>query len=54
LGFSLLIGLLAPQQPQNSDFPSNFSELLNRTVEVGPSSHHVNDCRDTRISARII
>src|SRR6476619_930675 len=35
LGFSLLMGLLAPQQPQISDFPSDFSELLNRTVEVG-------------------
>jgi len=29
------MGLLAPQQPQISDFPSDFSELLNRTVEVG-------------------
>src|SRR3954463_9325414 len=35
LSFSLLMGLLAPQQPQISDFPSDFSELLNRTVEVG-------------------
>src|SRR4051794_8167796 len=38
LGFSLLMGLLAPQQPQVSDFLSNFSELLNRTVEVGPEA----------------
>jgi hypothetical protein len=30
-----LMDLLAPQQPQISDFPSDFSELLNRTVEVG-------------------
>src|ERR1700739_2102664 len=35
LGFSPLMSLLAPQQPQNSDFPSDFNELLNRTVEVG-------------------
>jgi hypothetical protein len=35
LGFSLLMGSLAPQQPQISDFPSDFSELLNQTVEVG-------------------
>src|SRR5690348_8967372 len=33
--FSLLMGLLAPQRSQNSDFSSDFSELLNRTVEVG-------------------
>src|SRR5215212_674668 len=29
LDFSLLMGLLAPQQPQVSDFLSDFSELLN-------------------------
>jgi len=31
------MGLLAPQQPQISYFPNDFSELLNRTVEVGPN-----------------
>jgi hypothetical protein len=35
VGFFSVDGLLAPQQPQNSDFPSDFSELPNRTVEVG-------------------
>jgi hypothetical protein len=38
VGFFSVDGLLAPQQPQNSDFPSDFSELPNRTVEVGPET----------------